>query len=693
MNDFEQFRQTFFEECDELLQRFEDVATTLQPEGNDSETLNELFRAVHSIKAGAGAFKLDRLVVYAHELEDFLDQVRGDLIGLQADGPALIIQSGDVLRELVENAQSGQEAPDGLESVTLEKLRQLNPKKAIEVTPVAVVENAEATRTSYEIYFRPFRSMYETANEPQLLFEALSDLGDINIHIDTSKVVELSKLDPMESYFSWNIELCSDCSVEDITAVFEFVEDDCELTIKAKTISEADAEEIVKSSSVDDKSPDGAQVIVGKSAKPETERAKPQLGSIRVDLEKVDQLVNMVGELVIAQAMALESISSEIGIAQVNQLQALEDLTMRTRQLQEGVMAIRMQPIKALFSRFPRLVRDLSTKLEKDVTLILEGEATEVDKTIIEELSDPLTHMIRNCMDHGIEMPEDRVQAGKKAQGTVRLSAEQRNGRILIRVSDDGRGLDPDKVVARAIQQGLIAEGDELTKEDIEMMIFRPGFSTASAVSDVSGRGVGMDVVRRNIQKLGGRITLDSKKGHGSCFTLALPLTLAVLDGMLVATAGERYVIPLSSIVETVCPAPSQIKQMPDGGQVLSLRGNTIRLVDLCGCMGLSRKGLTEPLRKLAVIVETEFGRQVGIVVDELLGQQQVVIKSLETNYYNIPGVAGSAILGDGRVRLILDVDGLVTMTPKPSLSNFDKGQAIEAENQFQANATRGQSR
>ncbi|WP_018995493.1 chemotaxis protein CheA [Hirschia maritima] len=688
MSDFEQFRQTFFEECDELLQRFEEVAGNLQPDENDNETLNELFRAVHSIKAGAGAFKLERLVTFAHELEDFLDQVRSGTIHLQTGDPDLIVQSGDILHTLIEYAQAREEAPENLEADVLEQVRQRNPKGG----QFSEVQSAEKPRQSgkikYTVKFRPHRELYEAANEPQLLLEALTDLGETEIEIDTSRIVELSKTDPMESYFDWIITLETESGIEDIEAIFEFVDGDCDLSIiPDETIAEeTDDGEVLTSQNPIEVS----TTPQNQNDKADGEKAKPSKGSIRVDLERVDQLVNMVGELVIAQAMALESISSEIGIEQINQLQALEDLTMRTRQLQEGVMAIRMQPIKALFSRYPRLVRDLSKKLDKNVNLILEGEATEVDKTIIEELADPLTHMIRNCMDHGIEMPADRVGMGKPEEGTVRLSAEQRNGRILIRVSDDGRGLDPDKVVAKAVKQGLIQEGEELSKEEIEMLIFRPGFSTASEVSDVSGRGVGMDVVRRNIQKLGGRITLESQKGKGSCFTLALPLTLAVLDGMLVATADERYVIPLSSIVETVCPAANQIKEMPDGGSVLSLRGNAIRLIDLCGCMGLSRKGLTEPLRKLAVIVETEFGRHVGIVVDELLGQQQVVIKSLETNYYRIPGVAGSAILGDGRVRLILDVDGLSALLPKSPISKSKTVSEIPAENEIQTIASGG---
>jgi len=675
MNELDQFRQTFFEECDELLQRFEAVATTLAAGEHDVEGLNDIFRTVHSIKAGAGAFRFSRLVTYSHEFENVMDLLRAGTRMLQPGDPDIIVQAGDILADLVNAARSGVEAPVGLEDDMLATLRDM----------LGPVDDGETPETSdpveksgdFRIKFRPHASMYASANEPQLLLSALASLGDLTTEVDCSAIPPLAKLEPEGSYLTWTMVLRGAPSDQAIREVFEFVEDDCDLEI----------------TSLDDAAPTAELQAVGETGEssaslggPGVKQAAPQTTSIRVDLERVDRLVDMVGELVIAQAMALESLSEFIDIRHVRQLQALEDLTLRTRHLQEGVMAVRMQPLKALFARFPRTVRDLSKKLGKDVRLELEGESTEVDRTIIEELSDPLTHMIRNCMDHGLETPEERLEAGKPEQGVVKLTAEHRNGRILIRVSDDGRGLNPEKMLKKAVENGLVKEGAELSKEEIEALIFMPGFSTANEVSDVSGRGVGMDVVRRNIQKLGGRVTLDSTFGKGSTFTLALPLTLAVLDGMLVDVAGERYVVPLSTILETVCPEPNQLRAMPDGGTVMAIRGETMRLVDLCDALNLSRDGKPEPLRKLVVIVETEFGRHVGLIVDELLGQQQVVIKSLEANYHAVSGVAGTAILGDGRVRLILDIDGLAALPPRtsagpqPRLENED-GRQDQQEN------------
>lgn len=662
MGELEQFRQTFFEECAELMQQLEEVAVGLQPGANDPEHLDAMFRSVHSIKAGAGVFKFDRLVVFTHEYENVMDKVRaGDLVLGEGD-PEILVQAGDILHDLIEAARAGEEATQGLEDESLAALRRLlhggaeiADAGAGDADPVADTNGAG----DYSVRFRPFRSLYETANEPQLLFRALESLGEMDLQIDMTALPELSALDPAETYLVWTATLRGVESAESIREVFEFVEDECELVVEPLGSAAASEADVLAESTV-------AEAVQVTEAAVASGNGKPaaQASSIRVDLGRVDRLVDMVGELVIAQAVALESLSDLIDIRHVHQLQALEDLTMRTRQLQEGVMAIRMQPLKAVFSRFPRVVRDLSKKLGKQVRLEISGETTEVDKTIIEELSDPLTHMIRNCMDHGFETPEERKAAGKSEEGVVALSAEQRNGRILIRIRDDGRGLNLERVFAKAVENGLVDADAELSKEEIEALIFMPGFSTAAEISDVSGRGVGMDVVRRNIQKLGGRVTVESTPGQGSVFTLALPLTLAVLDGMLVSVAGERYVVPLTAIVETVCPDEQAVRQMPDGEAVMNIRGEAIRLIDVCKALGLSRVGQPEPLRKLAVIVETEFGKRIGLIVDELLGQQQVVIKSLEANYRSISGVAGTAILGDGRVRLILDIDGLAAVGP-----------------------------
>jgi two-component system chemotaxis sensor kinase CheA len=655
VDELEQFKQTFFEECDELLQQLEEVATTLVAGPNDSEGLDAMFRSVHSIKAGAGAFKFERLVRFSHEFENVMDQVRGGDLQLGDGDPAILVHAGDILQDLVFAARSGEEATEGMEDDCLSDLRTMGGSTGSDSAGANAA--SEASGGDYLIVFKPHRSLFESANEPQLLIRALQDLGTLKIEVDKSEITDLASMDPGGAYLSWTFELTGVDSEDSIREIFEFVEDDCTLEIEAVRL---DAPEDEGESLSEPVAAMQAAMAKGDAAPSST----VQTTSIRVDLDRVDRLVDMVGELVIAQAMALESMHQLVDSRHIHQLQALEDLTMRTRQLQEGVMAVRMQPLKAVFSRFPRVVRDLSAKLGKQVRIELEGEGTEVDKTIIEELSDPLTHMIRNCMDHGLESPVERLAAGKPEEGLVRLSAEHRNGRILIRVSDNGRGLNLEKVKAKAIENGVISDDAELSKEEIEALIFMPGFSTADSISDVSGRGVGMDVVRRNIQKLGGRVTVESTEGKGSTFTLALPLTLAVLDGMLVDSCSERYVVPLSTIMETVCPDKKDMRDTPDGGTIMKIRGEVIRLIDVSKVLGVSRKGQPEPLRKLVMIVETEFGRRIGLVVDELLGQQQVVIKSLEANFKSIPGVAGTAILGDGRVRLILDVDGLAAMAP-----------------------------
>ena len=661
MNELEQFRKTFFEECEELLQRFEQLALDLSPGPIDREVMGEIFRSVHSIKAGAGAFGFQRLVAFTHDFETFLDQARQDGASLTPSDPALIVQAGDILADLVACARQGDDAPEGHETQMLTRIQDRLGRETSEAADVEAAEVKAAPR-DYRVRFKPFPSLYDCANEPQLLLRALEGLGACRITPVLDDIPMLDDISGEGGHLSWTIELRGVETEDAIREIFEFVEDECELTITAlETDADVPQNDIparvsaIETGGASDASPD-------RSLSTPQSVNRGQVTSIRVDLDRIDRLVDMVGELVIAQSMALESISQELGIGNIRHLQNLEDLALRTRQLQEGVMAVRMQPLKALFSRFPRVVRDLSGKLGKSVELVLEGEATEVDKTIIEELSDPLTHMIRNCIDHGLEDPSARVAAGKPEQGTIRLTAEQRNGRILIRVSDDGRGLDPDKVLAKAVEKGLVAPDEELGSDDIENLIFMPGFSTASSVSDVSGRGVGMDVVRSNIHKLGGRVSVESRVGKGTSFTLALPLTLAVLDGMLVKAAGEKYVLPLSAIIETVCPEPGQLREVPGGGQVLAVRGEVIRLVPVDQALGQNHENPDTHQRGLVVICETEMGRKTGLVVDELLGQQQVVIKSLETNYRRISGVAGTAILGDGRVRLILDIDGIAAI-------------------------------
>ncbi len=386
-----------------------------------------------------------------------------------------------------------------------------------------------------------------------------------------------------------------------------------------------------------------------------------QTTSIRVDLDKIDRLVNMVGELVITQAMLGQQASAFTVEDHPELVQGLQELSHHTRELQESVMAIRAQPVKALFSKAPRLVRDLAAKLGKQARLVMSGETTEVDKTVIEQLSDPMTHLIRNALDHGLETPAERLAAGKPEEGTIHLNASHRSGRIVIEISDDGRGINRQRVLEKAMNMGLVERGSSLTDEQIDMLVFAPGFSTADSVSDVSGRGVGMDVVRKNIQDVGGRVTVQSAPGIGARFLLSLPLTLAVMDGMLLAVGTQRYVLPLTNIVESLRPTSQQARTLVDVGDVLTLRGEYIRLIPLHELFAVGN-AITDPTRGLVVVVETDGGDRIGLLVDELLGQQQVVIKSLDSNFRPITGISAATILGDGRVALILDVSALRAM-------------------------------
>ena len=406
-------------------------------------------------------------------------------------------------------------------------------------------------------------------------------------------------------------------------------------------------------------------------------RAEAAAPSVRVDVSKIDRLVNLVGELVINQAMLLQHASILPADLCPGLISGLETLAQHSRELQEGVMAIRTQPVKSVFARMPRLVRELSAQLGKDVRLVITGEATEIDKTVVEQLADPLTHLLRNALDHGIETPDAREAAGKPRQGTVHLGAEQRSGRIVIELSDDGRGIDRARVLARARERGLVAADAALSEAEIDELIFLPSFSTAATVSAVSGRGVGMDVVRRNIQALGGRITLESRFGQGSRFVLSLPLTLAVLDGLVVAVGSEAYIVPISAIVESLRPHVEDIHAVPGRGNVLALRGAYIPLLPLHARFGVPG-AVTDPSCGIVVIVETDHAGRLGLMVDELVGQQQVVVKSIEANYGQIGGVGGATILGDGRVALILDIPGLGAGVPPATTRTIQPQPALQ---------------
>lgn len=736
----DQFKATYFEECQELLASAEEYLAIVQKELNDVdvEVLHAIFRCVHSIKGGAGAFNFTDLISFSHIFETLLDKLREGEIKLSPQLADSMMAGNDVLAVLVLNAQDGADEDPSLWQDTAAELQAYtNEDNQVEEAPVSsgpiitdynltpeeeeeqgwglfidIDETAEPEAVedetfddfnpNWQIKFVPEPHLLRFANEPLLLVRELSGLGTCRATPDLSRLVDLDVINPDEAYLSWVFELETKAKKADIEEVFEFVVDDCELVIekmsqgaeKTKVDPPAKAEPVdSKREPVLQPEPEPEPVaepsievqvdekqVADKPKVPQLEKPKlPQakkadtpiaattasssgkISSIRVELDRVDRLVNMVGELVISQAMLKQQAEDLMKESSHVMQQGFEDLSAHTRELQESVMAIRMQPVKSVFARIPRLVRELSGKLGKKIDLITHGEMTEVDKTVIEQLMDPLTHMIRNSVDHGVETQEEREASGKPERATITLSAEHRSGRIQIEVSDDGKGIDRDKVLQKAIEKGLLPRDHDLQDEEIDNLIFAPGFSTAQEVSDVSGRGVGMDVVRRNVVSLGGRISVFSTPGKGTRFLMSLPLTLAVLDGMIVRCGREKYIIPLTAVIESIHPMAEELQTLVNGGSVVSMRGEYIRIVNLFRLFNI-KDAIENPADALIVIVETERYGHVGIMVDELLGQQQVVIKSLEENYDPIAGISAATILGNGKVSLILDVDGLADM-------------------------------
>ncbi len=710
----EAIKATFFQECEELLADLENGLLALQDGTPGEDTVNAVFRAVHSIKGGAGAFGFEALVRFSHVFETLMDDVRSAKIAQTPPLMSALLRAADILADLVEAARSGGEGEDPRTHEMAAELEQLIAGKGA-VAPVAVAapvptesndpdfgfqplaamvfEDAPPppAETVWSITFSPRTSLYANANEPALLLRELGRLGAMTVSLDDSALPDLESLDVDGSWLTWRISLTTDRDEAAIRDVFEFVDGDCDLTLSAGTedaepafdvsalLAAIQSEPVVVSAP--DPEPEPAPVVAppvvsavappAAPAQPSTPAAPPAdrgdthgfapQATIRVDPERIDRLIDLVGELVINQAMLAQRVS-ECGLPPSSAVSVgLDDLEQLTREIQESVMAIRAQPVKSVFQRMPRLVRETATMTGKQVRLTTDGENTEVDKTVIERLADPITHMIRNAIDHGLEMPEARVAAGKPAEGHVRLAALHRGGRIVIEVSDDGAGINRKRVLAIAMQKELVSPDAQLTDEEIDNLIFLPGFSTADKVSDVSGRGVGMDVVRRSIQALGGRISITSRPGEGSTFTLSLPLTLAVLDGMVVDVAGHTLVVPLTAIVESLRPRPEDVRRLGPTGMVLAVRDDHVPLIDI-GCVLGFRTTPPAPHERVVLLIETEDGARAALVADAIQGQRQVVIKSLEANYRQVPGIAAATILGDGRVALILDVDAVVSM-------------------------------
>lgn len=655
MVSLDQFKQTYITECFELLADMESLLLGLDIDAADVEQLNAIFRCAHSIKGGAGAFGLDSIMNFTHVLEALLDSMRSGLVKPSRIAVDMLLKAVDIVTQMVNAAQDNILPPAGLGAELLGQLKELAAGAGSgEAAGNGQTGNKEKiagyAEHCWQINFAPHETLLATGNEPLLILRELAGLGKAEITAFTHRVPLLEELNPTCCYIGWSIILHAACTETAIREVFEFVSDHCDLSIVMEAEGPGPGEENIE--------------VIPRAIKltpaEDTGVRATQATSIRVDLEKVDKLVNMVGELVITEAMLKAQTRNFVEGQYSGLMRGIDDLSQHTRELQEAVMAVRMQPVKSIFSRMPRIVRDISAQLGKEIRLVTSGENTEVDKTVIEQLGDPLTHMIRNSVDHGIENPSLRIAAGKTEEGTIHLSADHRGGRIIIEIRDDGAGINRSKVLAKAREKGLVAADVTLSDEECDNLIFLPGFSTADTVSNISGRGVGMDVVRRNIQSLGGTVRVATSPGKGSLFTVSLPLTLAILDGMIVRVGTENYIIPITSIIETLRPKPEQVKRVEGHNDVINVRGDFVTVVYLHRVFNIGNAE-NDPSKALIVLVESGH-KKMGLVVDELIGQQQVVIKSLESNADPVAGVSGATILGDGRVSLILDIDSLKSL-------------------------------
>ncbi|KFB89033.1 chemotaxis protein CheA [Serratia grimesii] len=641
--DISAFYQTFFDEADELLADMEQHLLELDPLAPDIEPLNAIFRAAHSIKGGAATFGFSVLQETTHLLENLLDGARRQEMSLSTEIINLFLETKDIMQEQLDAYKTSQKPDADSFEYICQALRQLALDAQQQDAPAAqpVTEHAVAAPEAIEGGMRVCLCGLKP-NEVPLMLEELGNLGEVK--------------NPHQTDSSLEVTLLTSASEDDISAVLCFVLEPEQISFS--TPPQAEPSPVV----VPQPEPVVAEAlpvapVVADAPKPRAKASEST--SIRVAVEKVDQLINLVGELVITQSMLAQRSGSLDPVNHGDLLNSMSQLERNARDLQESVMSIRMMPMEYVFSRFPRLVRDLASKLNKQVELQLQGSSTELDKSLIERIIDPLTHLVRNSLDHGIEDPETRVAAGKSAVGNLILSAEHQGGNICIEVTDDGAGLNREKILAKAASQG-IAVSDSMSDEDVGMLIFAPGFSTAEQVTDVSGRGVGMDVVKRNIQEMGGHVEIHSQAGKGTAIRILLPLTLAILDGMSVKVNNEVFILPLNAVMESLQPQAEDLHPLAGGERVLQVRGEYLPLVELFRVFDVEG-AKTDATQGIVVILQSA-GRRYALLVDQLIGQHQVVVKNLESNYRKVPGISAATILGDGSVALIVDVSALQTL-------------------------------
>nr|WP_298120027.1 chemotaxis protein CheA [uncultured Pseudoxanthomonas sp.] len=650
--DMQRFHATFFEESREGLEAMEAGLLSLEQGNRDGDLINSIFRAAHSIKGGSATFGFDAIAGMTHVLETLLDELRAGQRAVSPPAVDAMLASVDVLRALLAEAEHGTPADPAAVQAMKDRLNAvLSGQDAPAATPAAAAK-ADETPEGWKIGFTPAPSLFMSGNDPLRILRELEHLGPLEIACRMERLPGFEQIDPLEAYLAWDLGLIGKVPRSAVDDVFAWVVDDCELDIQPMQRNAAPVEAVaIAAQPVATVTASGAQAPAG-AAPAANDTAET---SIRVSVDKIDGLINLVGELVITQAM-LKQVSGLLDQAQCERLFAGLDLLERnTRDLQEAVIGVRMLPVDAVFRRFPRLVRDLSARLGKQVRLRTIGEGTELDKGLIERIADPLVHLVRNSIDHGLELPDARREAGKDETGTITLAASHQGGHIVIEVSDDGRGLNRERILAKAAERGL-AVPENPTDGQVWDLIFQPGFSTAEAVTDLSGRGVGMDVVRRNIQALGGEVQLESASGSGTRVVIRLPLTLAILDGMGVSVGEETLILPLGYVLEALQPQAEDVRTVAGDGRVLRVRGEYLPIVSLNDYYCYGQSDAEDPL---VVVVEAD-GQKLALEVDELIGQQQVVVKNIENNYRRIDGISGATILGDGRVALIVDVGGLV---------------------------------
>nr|WP_218167488.1 chemotaxis protein CheA [Serratia liquefaciens] len=643
--DISAFYQTFFDEADELLADMEQHLLELDPLAPDIEPLNAIFRAAHSIKGGAATFGFSVLQETTHLLENLLDGARRQEMSLSTEIINLFLETKDIMQEQLDAYKTSQKPDVDSFEYICQALRQLALDAQQQDAPAApaVAQHAVAAPAAIEGGMRVCLCGLKP-NEVPLMLEELGNLGEVK--------------NPHQTENSLEVTLLTSASEDDISAVLCFVLEPEQISFTTPPQAE------LPPVAIEPVAPVAVAPVAAKPAPTVAEPPKPRAKasestSIRVAVEKVDQLINLVGELVITQSMLAQRSGSLDPVNHGDLLNSMSQLERNARDLQESVMSIRMMPMEYVFSRFPRLVRDLAGKLNKQVELQLQGSSTELDKSLIERIIDPLTHLVRNSLDHGIEDPATRLAAGKSEVGNLSLSAEHQGGNICIEVTDDGAGLNREKILAKAASQGL-AVSDSMSDEDVGMLIFAPGFSTAEQVTDVSGRGVGMDVVKRNIQEMGGHVEIHSQAGKGTSIRILLPLTLAILDGMSVKVNNEVFILPLNAVMESLQPQAEDLHPLAGGERVLQVRGEYLPLVELFRVFDVAG-AKTDATQGIVVILQSA-GRRYALLVDQLIGQHQVVVKNLESNYRKVPGISAATILGDGSVALIVDVSALQTL-------------------------------